>query len=244
MAISPPWPKTTRPSPFSSLLSQPFSHYSTACEKSARSEKIEVEIIFYSSSLQTDTPLPLPSWQLHYCHFGDHWLDQCHPQPESFAFNPWNSIISQVVAFGAIDASCYQMPELVSSTRSPFGQQWANIHVCENFTESWTQRSLQITFIAAITGLVQNGGLILSYNENEKKLHVKLPRSSRRCFSPWRRGRKTLEADTFSWANRGMGGNIFFSSAAPTGWDGRKHTHCTLPDRTTGWQAWWNIGGT
>ena len=76
------------------------------------------------------------------------------------------------------------------------------------FTESWTQRSLQITFIAAITGLVQNGGLILSYNENEKKLHVKMPRSSRRCFSPWRRGRKTLEADTFSCANRGMGGNI------------------------------------
>ena len=129
MAISPPWPKTTLPSPFSSLLSQPFSHYSTACGKSVRSEKIEVEIIFYSSSLQTDTPLPLPSWQLHYCHFGDHWLDQCHPQPESFAFNPWNSIILQVVAFGAIDASCYQMPELVSSTRSPFGQQWANIHV-------------------------------------------------------------------------------------------------------------------
>ena len=125
----PPWPKTTLPSPFPSLLSQPFSHYSTACGKSVRSEKIEVEIIFYSSSLQTDTPLPLPSWQLHCCHFGDHWLDQCHPQPESFAFNPWNSIILQVVAFGAIDASCYQMPELVSSTRSPFGQQWANIHV-------------------------------------------------------------------------------------------------------------------
>ena len=25
-------------------------------------------------------PLPLPHWQLHYCHFGDHWLDQSHPQ--------------------------------------------------------------------------------------------------------------------------------------------------------------------
>ena len=90
------------------------------------------------------------------------------------------------------------------------------------FTESWTQRSLQITFIAAITGLVQNGGLILSYNENEKKLHVKLPRSSRRCFSPWRRRKNTWgryfqlgqQRDGrkhfffFSCANRGMGGNI------------------------------------
>ena len=94
MAISPPRPKTTLPSPFSSLLSQPFSHYSLACEKLPYSDSISghfslsLKITFFTLCLNSETssppldwhPLPLPHWQLHYCHFGDHWLDQSHPQ--------------------------------------------------------------------------------------------------------------------------------------------------------------------
>ena len=112
------------------------------------------------------------------------------------------------------------------------------------FTESWTQRSLQITFIAAITGLVQNGGLILSYNENEKNLHVKMPRSSRRCFSPWRR-RKNTWGRYFQLRQQRDGRKhfFFFSCANRMGWEETYTLHPSGQNNRVASMVeyWWNI---